>query len=377
MEVVTGGVTSLPLALPLHQQHQQYQQQHQQQQQHHQQHQQLQQHQQQLVLTESSGDDHELRAPKKRAETWIGDEIKTLLIHRKELDSLFNASKSNKHLWEQISAKMRERGYDRSPTMCKDKWRNLLKDYRKLCHQHKPGTPKSGFYKDIEDIIGDRTKNNNNIVYSSSPIKYESSALQIVPKDFERPALTLDQRLDNDSQATSLLSHESPLSPWNWRDTSANGLPQWNAGMERNVTSGRVIVVKWGDVTRRIGIDGSAEAIKDSIKSVFGLRSKRAFWLEDEDGVVRSFDRDMPLRSYNLQVDPGLTVKICYYDGSGRLPAVTEEKILYCEEDFREFLAKRGWLALREIGGYKDIDSMEELHPNGMYQQGGFKDLGL
>ncbi|KAH9315638.1 hypothetical protein KI387_024265, partial [Taxus chinensis] len=359
--VVTSGVTSLPLALPLHQQHPQYQ--HQQQQQH--QHQL----QQQLVLTESSGDDHELRAPKKRAETWIGDEIKTLLAHRKELNSLFNASKSNKHLWEQISGKMRERGYDRSPTMCKDKWRNLLKDYRKLSHQHKPGTPKVGYYKDIEDIIGDRPKPNNNATYTNSPLKYEPSALQIVPKDFDRPALNLDQRLDNDSQATSLLSHESPLSPWNWRDTSANGLPQWNAGMEHNVTSGRVIVVKWGDVTRRIGIDGSAEAIKDAIKSVFGLRSKRAFWLEDEDGVVRSFDRDMPLRSYNLQVDPGLTVKICYYDVSTRLPIVTEERTLYCEEDFRELLARRGWLAVREVGGYKDIDSMEELRPNSLYQQ--------
>ena len=28
--------------------------------------------------------------------------------------------KSNKHLWEQISSKMREKGFDRSPTMCTD-----------------------------------------------------------------------------------------------------------------------------------------------------------------------------------------------------------------------------------------------------------------
>uniref|UniRef100_A0A0D6QU89 Myb-like domain-containing protein n=1 Tax=Araucaria cunninghamii TaxID=56994 RepID=A0A0D6QU89_ARACU len=365
MEAVPSGVTSLPLALPLHQQQQQQQalpHQHQQPP--------PQQQQQQLVFTESSGDDHETRAPKKRAETWIQEEIKTLLAHRKELDSSFNTSKSNKHLWEQISERMRERGFDRSPTMCKDKWRNLLKDYRKLRHHQKPGTPKLGYYKDIEDIIGDRPKNNN-----SPAFKYDSS-LQIVPKDFDRPPLNLDQRLDNDSQTTSLLSHESPMSPWNWRDTSANGLPHWNAGIDRNVPPGRVIVIKWGDVTRRIGIDGSAEAIKDAIKSVFGLRSKRAFWLEDEDGVVRSFDRDMPLRTYNLQVDPGLTIKICYYDGSGRLIG-SEEKTLYCEEDFRELLARRGWLALREVDGYKDIYSMEELHPNVVYQQGGFKDLGL
>ncbi|RRT85851.1 hypothetical protein B296_00007418 [Ensete ventricosum] len=68
---------------------------------------------------------------------------------------------------------------------------------------------------------------------------------------------------------------------------------------------GRVILVKWEDYSRRIGIDGTAEAIKEAIKSAFGLRTKRAFWLEDEDNVVRSLDRDMPLGSYTLHLDEG------------------------------------------------------------------------
>lgn len=349
MEAVPNGVTPLPLAMPFQQQ-------------------------QPMVFTESSGDDHELRAPKKRAETWVQDEIQTMLAYRKELESLFNTSKSNKHLWEQISQRMRERGYERSPTMCKDKWRNLLKDYRKIKQQKKSGTPKLGYYKEIEDVMVERAKQPS----YRSPVKYES-AIQMVPKDFDRPALNIDQRLDNDSQTTSLLSHESPLangmSPWSWRDTSANGLPQWTAGIDRSLPAGRVIVVKWGEVTRRIGIDGSAEAIKDAIKSVFGLRSKRAFWLEDEDGVVQCFDRDMPLRTYNLHIDTGLTVKICDFDLSGRPTMPPEENTLYCEDDFRELLQRHGWQALREVGGYRDIDTMEELQPMRAYQQGGFKDM--
>lgn len=68
---------------------------------------------------------------------------------------------------------------------------------------------------------------------------------------------------------------------------------------------GRVILVKCGEYTKRIGIDGTAEAIKEAIKSAFGLRTKRAFWLEDEDDVVRSFDRDMPLGTYTLHLDAG------------------------------------------------------------------------
>jgi hypothetical protein len=73
----------------------------------------------------------------------------------------------------------------------------------------------------------------------------------------------------------------------------------------------------------------------------------------------------------------GLTVKICYFDGSGRPTVESEEKTLYCEEDFHELLVRRGWQSLREVGGYKDIDTMEELQPMCAYQQGGFKDLGL
>ena len=76
-----------------------------------------QQQQQQMILAESSGEDHEMKAPKKRAETWVQEETRNLISFRREVDGLFNTSKSNKHLWEQISAKMREKGFDRSPTM--------------------------------------------------------------------------------------------------------------------------------------------------------------------------------------------------------------------------------------------------------------------
>jgi len=64
-------------------------------------------------------------------------------------------------------------------------------------------------------------------------------------------------------------------------------------------------LVKWGDYTKRIGIDGTSEAIKEAIKSAFGLRTRRAFWLEDEDEVVRTLDRDMPIGTYTLHLDDG------------------------------------------------------------------------
>jgi len=108
-----------------------------------------------VLLPEAFGES--FRPPKKRAETWVQDETKALIAFRKEMDALFNTSKSNKHLWEQISQKMKDRGYDRSPTMCTDKWRNLLKEYKKA-KTHDRGSSKIACFKDLEDLLGDRAK---------------------------------------------------------------------------------------------------------------------------------------------------------------------------------------------------------------------------
>ncbi|KAL0421510.1 UNVERIFIED_CONTAM: Trihelix transcription factor GT-4 [Sesamum latifolium] len=135
-----------------------------------------------------------------------------------------------------------------------------------------------------------------------------------------------------------------------------------------NTYDGRVITVKLGDYTKRIGIDGTADAIKEAIKSAFRLRTKRAFWLEDEDNVVRTLDRDMPLGNYTLHVDEGLTIKVCFYEESEHLPVHTEDKTFYTEDDFRDFLSRRGWTCLREYNGYRNIDSMDELCPGAIYR---------
>lgn len=126
--------------------------------------------QQQMILGDSSSEDLELKAPKKRAETWVQDETRCLINFRREVDALFNTSKSNKHLWEQIAHKMRDKGFDRSPTMCTDKWRNLLKEFKKVKQQDKghnnniacgSSAIKLWYYKDLEELLRHRTKNDS------------------------------------------------------------------------------------------------------------------------------------------------------------------------------------------------------------------------
>ncbi|KAI3728378.1 hypothetical protein L6452_17012 [Arctium lappa] len=270
---------------------------------------------------------------KKRAETWVKEETRTLIILRHEIDSLFNTSKSNKHLWDQISLKMREKGFDRSPTMCTDKWRNLLKEFKKA-KQHENGG--------VEDTS-----------IAFGPV--------------EADALNLERRLDQDGHPLAITAADTMaatgVSPWNWRETETPG-----NGDQNNSYGGRVISVKLGDYTRRIGIDGSPDAIKETIKSAFRLRTNRAFWLEDADNIVRTLDRDMPLGNYSLHVDEGLMIKVCLFEEPDHVPVHTEDKIFYTENDFRDFLSHRGWICLREYNGYRNVDIMDELCPGAIYR---------
>ncbi|PWA96400.1 hypothetical protein CTI12_AA040210 [Artemisia annua] len=143
-----------------------------------------------------------------------------------------------------------------------------------------------------------------------------------------------------------------------------------NPGDQKNTYGGRVISVKLGNKTRRIGIDGSTDTIIKTIKLVFGLRTKRAFWLEDVDNIVRVLDRDMPLGNYTLHLDEGLVIKLshrCWHPISDRVAANVEDKIFYTEDDFRDFLSRRGWKCLEEVNGKRKIDLMDELSSGSIY----------
>ncbi|CAD6260465.1 unnamed protein product [Miscanthus lutarioriparius] len=142
------------------------------------------------------------------------------------------------------------------------------------------------------------------------PSGFEDANIPFGPVEANgRPMLSIDDRLEDDRHPLPLTAADAVatngVNPWNWRDTSTNG------GDNHGSFGGRVILVKWGDYTKRIGIDGTPEAIKEAIKSAFGLRTRRAFWLEDEDEVVRALDRDMPVGTYTLNLDDGMTIKLC------------------------------------------------------------------
>ncbi|KAL4297480.1 hypothetical protein GQ457_12G008390 [Hibiscus cannabinus] len=61
---------------------------------------------------------------------WSIQETKEFLMIRAELDRSFMETKRNKLLWEVISTRMRDKGFNRSPEQCKSKWKNLFTRYK-------------------------------------------------------------------------------------------------------------------------------------------------------------------------------------------------------------------------------------------------------
>ena len=60
---------------------------------------------------------------------------------------------------------------------------------------------------------------------------------------------------------------------------------------------------------------------------------------------------------------------MCLHDESGHLMDATEQKTFYTDDEFYEFLRRRRWIALRDVEGFRDIDSLDDLHPMHVYQR--------
>ncbi|XWS43854.1 hypothetical protein CRYUN_Cryun16bG0140200 [Craigia yunnanensis] len=89
---------------------------------HHRHHPQQQQHHQQQPISVNVDVD--------RFPQWSIQETKEFLMIRAELDRSFMETKRNKQLWEVISTRMGEKGYNRSAEQCKCKWKNLVTRYK-------------------------------------------------------------------------------------------------------------------------------------------------------------------------------------------------------------------------------------------------------
>jgi hypothetical protein len=64
----------------------------------------------------------------------------------------------------------------------------------------------------------------------------------------------------------------------------------------------------------------------------------------------------------------GMTIKLCTFEDAKHMTVRTGDKTFYTEENFRDFLSRRGWTHLREYGGYRIADTLDDLRPGAIYQ---------
>lgn len=79
-------------------------------------------------LTEGSGGERDRE--RDRFPQWTHAETKEFLAVRAELNRSFMVTKRNKPLWEAISARLQQKGFNRTPEQCKSKWKNLVTRFK-------------------------------------------------------------------------------------------------------------------------------------------------------------------------------------------------------------------------------------------------------
>ncbi|KAF5818420.1 putative transcription factor MYB family [Helianthus annuus] len=86
---------------------------------------------------------------------WPKAEISTLITLRTQLDAKYQENVPKGPLWEEISAAMRNHGYNRNAKRCKEKWENINKYYKKIKESNKkrPEDAKTCPYFDQLDAI--------------------------------------------------------------------------------------------------------------------------------------------------------------------------------------------------------------------------------
>lgn len=136
------------------------------------------------MMTSSSSSAHA------QAVQWGNEETRDLIVIRGEAERDLVGIKRNKTIWEIVSAKLRERGYSRTPDQCKCKWKNLVNRYK----GKETSDPDSGrhcpFFNELHAVFTERAKNMQRLLAES-----EAGSMQ-AKKRFKR--LNADELSDEE-----------------------------------------------------------------------------------------------------------------------------------------------------------------------------------
>ncbi|KAG6472861.1 trihelix transcription factor GT-3b-like [Zingiber officinale] len=107
------------------------------------------------------------RGKEERLPQWGQQETRDLIAIRADLERDPSLAKRNRTLWEAVAARMRERGYRRTPDQCKCKWKNLVNRYK----GKETADPETGrqcpFFDELSAVFMEREKNMQRLLLES------------------------------------------------------------------------------------------------------------------------------------------------------------------------------------------------------------------
>ncbi|KAK6947291.1 Myb/SANT-like DNA-binding domain 4 [Dillenia turbinata] len=121
------------------------------------------------ISGEAKKDAHPLPSPQ-----WSAQETRDFIAIRADLERDFTATKRNKMVWEVVVARMKQRGYRRSPDQCKCKWKNLVNRYK----GKETSDPENGrqcpFFEELHAVFTERARNMQRLLLES-----ETGSMQV------------------------------------------------------------------------------------------------------------------------------------------------------------------------------------------------------
>ncbi|XP_068650256.1 trihelix transcription factor GT-3b-like [Aristolochia californica] len=116
-----------------------------------------------------------------RVPQWSHQETRDFIAIRAELERDFTVAKRNKTLWEVVAAKMKERGYRRTPDQCKCKWKNLVNRYKGKETSDADNGRQCPFFDELHAVFTERATTMQRLLLESesggTPIKKKMKRL--------------------------------------------------------------------------------------------------------------------------------------------------------------------------------------------------------
>ncbi|KAJ4950818.1 hypothetical protein NE237_027650 [Protea cynaroides] len=168
-----------------------------------------------------------------RVPQWSHQETRDFIAIRAELEKDFTVTKRNKTLWENVAAKMKKRGYRRSPDQCKCKWKNLVNRYK----GKETSDPENGrqcpFFEELHAVFIEREKNMQKLLLESEVGNAQAKKKVKKLRGGDRSS---DDFSEDDEEGEDEIEVEQLMKSGNDRKRKADRERRQQQRMERSVT---------------------------------------------------------------------------------------------------------------------------------------------